>query len=234
VRPTYEYLRQRHPNVRLAGSDPPELSLLEGYRLLARDTRSRLGWSIVLEIEGPDRLDELLREVLDHEHELADYVPAHLQERHLPLVEIVRQLLDGEEVAGEDEAALQAAIDLQIELIKTTLQRDDEVPDVEEPPDPDSPKIVCSTMVSAKGLSAEHVFIVGFVDGQFPSHPEDITDHEVCCLLVALSRTRKQCHVVSCGRWKGDRVRVSSFLRWLDVPIERRARNADYWKANPD
>jgi superfamily I DNA/RNA helicase len=88
-------------------------------------------------------------------------------------------------------------------------------------------------MVSAKGLSAEHVFIVGFNNEHFPRHPDAITDYEVCCLLVALSRTRRQCHLVSCRRWKGPPVQVSTFLGWLGVPIEESARNAAYWNANP-
>ena len=108
---------------------------------------------------------------------------------------------------------------------------DEEAHETEE--DPEALTIVCSTMVSAKGLSAEHVFIVGFNDEHFPRRPTAITDYEVCCLLVALSRTRKQCHVVSCGRWKGGRVSVSAFLGWLAVPIEDQRRDAAYWQEHP-
>jgi superfamily I DNA/RNA helicase len=85
-------------------------------------------------------------------------------------------------------------------------------------------------MVGSKGLSAEHVFIVGFNNGHFPRDASQITDYEICSLIVALSRTRKQCHLVSCGRWKGQPLPVSIFLQWLGVPIEDRVRNAHYWK----
>ncbi|MGH3426539.1 MAG: hypothetical protein ACRDQZ_03025, partial [Mycobacteriales bacterium] len=100
--------------------------------------------------------------------------------------------------------------------------------------DAESPTIICSTMVSAKGLSAEHVFIVGFNNRHFPRNANAITDYEVCCLAVALSRTRKQCHVVSCSRWKGEPRRVSTFLGWLNTPMETVTRNAAYWREHPE
>ena len=62
---------------------------------------------------------------------------------------------------------------------------------------------------------------------------DKIIDNEVCCLLVALSRTRTQCHVVSCGRWKGQPTATSVFLDWLGVPIQETTRNARYWNVNP-
>jgi superfamily I DNA/RNA helicase len=123
---------------------------------------------------------------------------------------------------------------MSIEEIRKQLALDEDVGEGEEgAADPNAPTIVCTTMPSAKGLSAEHVFIVGFNNERFPRNPGAITDYEICCLLVALSRTRKQCHVVSCGRWHGQLLQTSVFLDWLGVPITARARNAAYWQDNP-
>jgi superfamily I DNA/RNA helicase len=63
----------------------------------------------------------------------------------------------------------------------------------------DGPSVVCTTLVGAKGLSAEHVFIVGMNNGVFPKDPAAVTDDEVCKLIVGLSRTRKVCHLISWG-----------------------------------
>lgn len=60
VRPVYEYLRERFPNVQLAGASGVELTVLEAYRLLARDPRSRLGWRIALELDPPAGLDDIV------------------------------------------------------------------------------------------------------------------------------------------------------------------------------
>jgi ATP-dependent DNA helicase UvrD/PcrA len=240
VKPVYEHLRERFSNVQLAGSTGVELTLLEAYRLLARDARSRLGWRIVLELDPPDGRDDLVIGVLEDELEFADELPDGFSDRHLLHADAIARLIGGEDLGADAEAALEAAVGLEIEQIgaELTLDRDvaeeaSEEADNGEEGDADPPTIVCSTMVSAKGLSAEHVFIVGFNDEHFPRHRDAITDYEVCCLLVALSRTRKQCHVVSCGRWKGQPVQTSAFLGWLGVPITQSTRNAAYWQENP-
>jgi ATP-dependent DNA helicase UvrD/PcrA len=234
VKPVYEHLRERFSNVQLAGGSGVELTFLEAYRLLARDPRSRLGWRIALELDPPAGLDDLLTRVLEGQLEFADHLPEGFSERHLPHAESISRLIAGEELSPEDQVALEAAVGLDIAQIRAELALDHDVgEDTDEASDPDAATIICSTMVSAKGLSAEHVFIVGFNNEHFPRHADAITDYEICCLLVALSRTRQQCHLVSCGRWKGLPVQTSSFLGWLGVPVDERARNAAYWEVNP-
>jgi superfamily I DNA/RNA helicase len=217
-----------------------ELTLLEAYRLLSRDARSRLGWRIALELDPPAGRDELVIRVLEGELEFADELPDGFCDRHLPHAQSMARLIEGGDLEADHQATLEAAVELDIEHIRAELALDRDVADeskerthVEEQAEADAPSIVCSTMVSAKGLSAEHVFIVGFNDEHFPRHPDAITDYEVCCLVVALSRTRKQCHLVSCGRWKGQLVEPSAFLGWLGVPITETTRNAGYWQGNP-
>jgi hypothetical protein len=234
VKPIYDYLRERFPNVQLAGGSGAELTVLEVYRLLARDRRSRLGWRIALELDPPADVDARVTRVLEGGLEFADNLPDGFTERHLPHAESIGLLIAGEEIPPGDQSALETATGLDIEQIRAELALDHDVgEETDETGDPDAPTIVCSTMVSAKGLSAEHCFIVGFNNEHFPRHPDAITDYEICCILVALSRTRKQCHLVSCRRWKGQPVEVSAFLDWLGVPIEETRRDAAYWHANP-
>jgi superfamily I DNA/RNA helicase len=239
VKPVSEYLRERFRNVHLAGSTPVEPTLLEAYRLLARDPRSRLGWRIALMLDLPDGGDDLVTRVLENELEFADELPDGYGNRHLPHAEAIQLLIDGEELDAEQRTELEAVVGLDTEQIRAELALDRDLVDGadegagDEDGGADAPTITCTTMVSAKGLSAEHVFIVGFVNEHFPRHSEAITNYEVCCLLVALSRTRTQCHLVSCGRWKGEPVEVSAFLDWLGVPIDGTVRDAAYWQANP-
>jgi superfamily I DNA/RNA helicase len=74
--------------------------------------------------------------------------------------------------------------------------------------------------LGAKGLSAAYVFIIGFNDGYFPQNAKSITDEEICKLLVGLSRTRKECHIVSCGRFAEDWLSESKFTDWLRPHLE--------------
>jgi superfamily I DNA/RNA helicase len=89
-----------------------------------------------------------------------------------------------------------------------------------------------TTLESAKGLQAGHVFVVGVNDGHFPRSNARPTDHEVCCMLVAMTRATKCCHVISCGRPFGSATWTAPgvFIRWLDGLTERVEVNAEYFR----
>lgn len=76
------------------------------------------------------------------------------------------------------------------------------------------PKIMVTSYVAAKGLSAAHVFVTGLNVGHLP-YREDPTDDEVRQFLVALSRTRKQCHLISCKMYNGRFQKPSPFVQLL-------------------
>lgn len=52
-------------------------------------------------------------------------------------------------------------------------------------------KIKLTTYLGTKGLSANHVFILGLENGILPKNPNDISDDEVCQFIVLLTRARK-------------------------------------------
>jgi len=66
--------------------------------------------------------------------------------------------------------------------------------------DKTEPSILLTSFVGCKGLSAGHVFIVGANNGSLPKSASAITDIEISQFIVALTRTRKQCHIVS-NKW---------------------------------
>ena len=98
-----------------------------------------------------------------------------------------------------------------------------------EGPSDDEPSIVCTSLVGAKGLSAGHVFIVGCCNGHFPRDPYEITDNEVCSFLVGLSRTRKECHLVSCRFLGQEQLSPSAFVDWIEPHLVERTVNAAYF-----
>jgi superfamily I DNA/RNA helicase len=82
----------------------------------------------------------------------------------------------------------------------------------------------------SKGLSAQHVFVVGLHDGDLPRNPKNITDLEVCKFVVALTRTRKQCHLIYTMRWSGQKKTASTFLSWIKRERITQTRvNKEYW-----
>ncbi len=60
--------------------------------------------------------------------------------------------------------------------------------------------LLLTSYVGCKGLSAGHVFVVGASNGDMPRDPNNIKDVEISQFIVALTRTRKQCHVIS-DKW---------------------------------
>jgi superfamily I DNA/RNA helicase len=65
------------------------------------------------------------------------------------------------------------------------------------------PTIKLTSFQSAKGLSAQYVFVVGLHDRDLPKNSKKIDDIEVCKFLVALTRTRKQCYLLLTRNFAG-------------------------------
>lgn len=60
-------------------------------------------------------------------------------------------------------------------------------------------KIKLTTYLGAKGLSANHVFILGLEDGIFPKDSNNISNDEACQFMVLLTRARKTLRILSVG-----------------------------------
>jgi len=61
-------------------------------------------------------------------------------------------------------------------------------------------KIKLTTYLGAKGLSANHVFVLGLEDRIFPKNPNNISDDEACQFIVLLTRARKSLRILSLKR----------------------------------
>jgi superfamily I DNA/RNA helicase len=199
-----------------------EVDPLDGYRLLARDEDSRLGWRIIVACDPFDRVDEALVAVLASEEELSGALPAGYREHHRQIARLVRVLIDEEDLDADETERLTGALDPPLDELREALALASQVEEEDEPEEEarqeepsDHPSIICTSLVRAKGLSAGYVFIVGFNNGHLPRDPHAITDEEVCCFLVGLSRTRKECHLISCGRLGNEPLAPSEFACWI-------------------
>ncbi len=103
-------------------------------------------------------------------------------------------------------------------LAEAKLHKEGGAEIVENEPEIDKskPTIKLTTFEGAKGLSAQRVFILGLQDGDLPRNPNLISDIEVCKLLVAITRTRKQCYLLSTRNFAGKWVTPSEFLSWVN------------------
>lgn len=219
----YQEITKRFPHAEVKTATQVAIDPLDGYRLVARDESSRLGWRIILACEPCDGMDTLLATALSENTELSDGLPDAYRARHLETVRLLRAFIENE-LEEDDVQRLCAAVGRSADELREDLALADKVeeePDAgEEAPPEDgehtgAPTIVCTSLVGAKGLSAGYVYIVGFNNGHLPRDPRSITDDEVCAFVVGLSRTRKECHVVSCGRLGNQPLRTSAFASWI-------------------
>ncbi len=77
------------------------------------------------------------------------------------------------------------------------------------------PWIKLTSFEGAKGLSAQHVFIVGLHADELPHDTNNVADLEVCKFLVGLTRTKKKCSVLITKQFAGKPKSPSPFLQWI-------------------
>jgi superfamily I DNA/RNA helicase len=96
-----------------------------------------------------------------------------------------------------------------------------EVAPVAEEPAIDRPTIRMTSFEGAKGMSAQHVFVLGLEDGKFPVNRNSIRSVDVRRMIVALTRARKQCYLLMAGMTfsRGQRrlINPSIFVDWIQA-----------------
>jgi len=212
-----DYLAANFPNVELRQRDVEGVATLDGYRLLLRNEGSRLGWRIVMFNDPPDDVKNVLVRCIGDDLELKDELPGDYVERHLRNVAAIRKAMDDELLSADEQSELEIAVGMILQAILEVLgleEREDKGAGDEEG-DPESPTIVATSLVGAKGLQAEHVFIVGISERHIPRSPGNPTDDEVCQFLVALTRAKRSCTIVTCNRLGNEALQPSTLIGWL-------------------
>jgi hypothetical protein len=242
VKPIHQYLTQgAYPEAELRASDRLLVMPFEGYRLLGSDPMSNLGWRILIHLSPFAGWQKVVGEALQRREPLASLLPIAWKSDRLATADLLRRAQRGEALDLPELEDLTAELKLDHDALTELLTRsatadnenggsEAETPEPREPTDaPARPTILCTTLKGGKGLSAQHVFIVGLVNGHFPRNAQP-TDEEVCEFLVALSRTRKACHLVSTKIFAGPPpLRPSLFLGWVASQCAQVAVDRVYW-----
>lgn len=174
-----------------------------GLEILKENPRSNLGWRVILEFEHIDFASTLVRSAAEKSLPLLEVIPADFQRR---ILEEVGKW----EGRTKESATVAAATDSA-----------------------KSPSIKVTSFEGAKGLSAQHVFIVGLHDGELPRDARNIQDIEICRFLVGLTRTRKRCNLLHTKRFADQFRCPSPFLSWIRAErYELIEIDAQYWKAS--
>jgi superfamily I DNA/RNA helicase len=202
------YLKQIHKGLskyfsglELIESDKSQhISLVDAYAILLDDNNSNLGWRILCEVLlGLTILTDAINRSTNGEN-FQDFLDPTIIDNHKACLKSIRLGIETHLTVAEVKSQIYPTLGSNTDsIIKYFF---DKVEEKEiQSKDATQPKIVLTTYVGSKGLSGGHVFITGFWNGELPKlgikgGKPFVDDVEISKFIVALTRTRKQCHLI--------------------------------------
>jgi len=215
----YKILEKQHASIGFETPKHNESFLVEGFKYLLEDPRSNLGWRLLC--AEPTARRHLKNVIVKSQHglNLIDILDSDFVSRTNKVLDVLFAIRDDGHYEDEQYNTIKKHLGDETDLIIQHLIGDAESAD--EVVDEVAPEIVLTTYVGCKGLSAGHVFVTGLVNDNLPKDPNDIKDLEVSKLLVALTRTRKKCHLISNDfmihpKEREEKLSISKFFQWID------------------
>ena len=173
------------------------------YAILHKNPKSNLGWRLFLEFENEKFASSVIRKATEANTALIDAVPQNFGDNILGAVKVW-----AEEQANKKDGIehVEAAGGQQLFIKATSFE-------------------------GSKGMSAQHIFIVGMHENELPHDSNEIQDIEICRFVVGLTRAKKKCSLLHTGRFADKPRKPSPFFSWIQKKrYEFITVNADYWK----
>ncbi len=190
----YEVVSKKYKRTSFSPSENISYSSIDGYELLLEDENSNLGWRILVEYFDLERLKNV---VIESEKgiPILKLLKINFVSDHRRIIDSLKKIKDSRVITAEELEHLQNLLKVNMtEILEyfTPKERktEDESLDIE-------PSIILTSYKGCKGLSASYVFIVGMNNGDLPRNKTNISDVEICQFIVALTRTRKCCYLLS-------------------------------------
>ncbi|KAF5435707.1 Superfamily I DNA or RNA helicase [Candidatus Methanophagaceae archaeon] len=197
------------------------LHILDGYKILLKDRESNLGWRIIFEFDKVENMNDIIGMTNTDDHvDIVEQLPEGYRCEHEKVIDLLNHLKENT-ASIEEQNELKKIMGLDLNEIKSRLEIEEEGENDEfqdtDPQERGQPSIKLTTFQGCKGLSGGFVFIVGLNDGTMPVKPYSPTDNEVCQFIVALTRARKKCYLISNrGFGKEYGLSPSKFIDWID------------------
>ena len=172
--------------------------IVDAYKILIIDEQSNFGWRILLHVLCDEKTQKQVVNESEGGRPMRALLDANFVATHLEAVQLAYSVIVGERAAEAVQLRLKELLGPSADVIMSWLTLNDA--DDQGVLDQGKPTILLTTYKGCKGLSAGHVFIVGTHDGSLPKDRNAMEDREISQFVVALTRTRKQCHVIS-NKW---------------------------------
>jgi len=202
-------------NIEYTIKDEPEISLLDGIKLLLEDKEDNLGWRIVSKflLKEDDFITLLKNTDLCPDKKIHELIESNCKIEVNKMLKVLKCVKNNKPINDNDFNGILNKIEfdpygLSKELLKeeinNTLQR------IGNPAIRNIP-IKATTIQSSKGLAGDLVFITHFDNRYFIKNKDKtkITDQEICNFLVALSRTKRKVYLISSV------LEEPTFLKWI-------------------
>lgn len=225
----YEHLKIKFKNL-VYHKREETLNILDGYKILLRDDKANLGWRVLLEfLPIPEKNKIILSG--NKKDSIIKQISSEVRKQQLEIVSILRNIREGNFVEENEKTKIKELLGSDCDSLSEKLNEDFDGSNKEDQEN-EGIKIQLTTFNGSKGLSAAFVFVVGFNNGDFPREPNNPTDNEVCQLIVALTRARSKCYLISNNRFGGKQTEGKSlFLEWIDSScVDFQEVNKDYFK----
>lgn len=226
LNPIFKSLKEDFENITFKQSEKSEVNICDGYNFLSHNIKSNFGWRILIDfLMKIDEIKNIIEKTVDQTI-MIELLPKIFVEQQSKIISIIAKFNKEDEENDLLIAELERLVDINLlaEIKARFLPQ-------EEPeicPDKIQPSILLTSYQGCKGMSAGFVFIVGANKGIMPRDNSYISDVEICQFVVALTRTRKKCFILSedwmyaprdkNGNWipKNER---SIFVDWIPTDL---------------
>lgn len=192
--------------------DESSLTLLDGFNLLCENISDNLGWRIIAPfILTVDDFKSLITNSVSSGKQIYELLKPELVKDVKKITKALKEIMTGKDVPAEilPEVFKRFSIDTNhtaIEFLKEQVNSFEQRkgnPAIRKIP------IKVTTIQSSKGLAADVVFITHFDDRYLIKDAANISDQEICNLLVALTRAKKKVYLLSSVD------QTPTFLKWI-------------------
>lgn len=221
----HEYLVERFERVAFKPRSQLGISVLDGFKLIRERQSSNLGWRVLVELLDASSLGDAIVGTRDNRTQVIGQLDDDFVRKQLARLDAInRAITNVDNVSSEELADLEsvlgqpigASIDFLLDRAKLQVDEPAQENDAEKAL---QPSILLTNFNGCKGLSAGFTFITGLERGTFPRQQQAPTDTEICQLIVAVTRTRKQCHLMHARNFAGNWTEPSIFFGWIPGEI---------------
>jgi superfamily I DNA/RNA helicase len=195
LNPIFKNLKEDFQNITFKQAEKNEIKICDGYGFLAEDLYSNLGWRILIDfLIKDDEIKSIIEKTVD-DIPIIDLLPKEFIEKQTKVISMIAKLNNEDEDNNLLLAELEKLVDIcLLAEIKARFLPPEE-PEIIQ--DKTQPSILLTSYQGCKGMSAGFVFIIGANNGIMPRDTSNISDVEICQFIVALTRTRKKCYILS-------------------------------------